>query len=117
MSLSYKKYFLQECSRIILRRLLMEEYHKIANGKIKWKDYSPLTKEEVEKVFGSHLVDAVMQENEKDNLFVIYEKLGAKRSLNDLGVDEKLKDELFFYSPTVRNRLTLMRLRQSAEVK
>ena len=124
--------------------LLCEEYHRLATEKINWKDYEPLSKECIEKVFGSRLVDSVMQENvndcafnikasdvtnnidkicqiianipQKDKLLGIYEKLGAMKSLTDLGVDEKLKDKLFFYSPTVRNRLTLMRLRQSAKI-
>ena len=97
----------------------------------------------MEKVFGSRLVDSVLEENkndcalgikgstiqekmgkvreiisqipQKEQLLELYEKLGAMKSLADLGVDEKYKEELFLYSPTVRNRLTLMRLRQSAK--
>ena len=119
-------------------------FNHSANGNIKWQDYKPLAREEIEKVFGSRLVDSVMEENakdcalnikaidvinnidkicqiidnipQKDKLLAIYEKLGAMKSLSDLGVDEKLKDKLFFYSPSVRNRLTLMRLRQSAKI-
>lgn len=123
--------------------LLSEEYHRLSNENIVWKDYNTMSNEEIERVFGKRLKDSVIQENEKDcafgikasditanmekirkiiakipkreELLRIYEKLGAMKSLSDLGVDEKYKEELFFYSPTVRNRLTLMRLRQSAE--
>jgi glycerol-1-phosphate dehydrogenase [NAD(P)+] len=47
-----------------------------------------------------------------DELIKIYEMLGAKSSLNDIGVPEEKLCTLLEYSPLVRNRLTLMRLRR-----
>lgn len=38
--------------------------------------------------------------------------IGAKTTLNDIGVDEKHKEIIFKYSPLIRNRLTFMRIRQ-----
>ena len=38
--------------------------------------------------------------------------IGAKTTLNDIGVDEKHKEVIFKYSPLIRNRLTFMRIRQ-----
>ncbi|MBO7728098.1 MAG: sn-glycerol-1-phosphate dehydrogenase, partial [Oscillospiraceae bacterium] len=39
-------------------------------------------------------------------------QLGAKHTLNEIGVTEADKDLLMKYSPMVRNRLTLMRMKR-----
>ena len=46
------------------------------------------------------------------DLYERFEKLGAKRCLSDLDVPEELLPVLIAHSPTVRNRLTLMRVRR-----
>ena len=45
-----------------------------------------------------------------------FEKLGAKRCLTDLEVPEELLPVLIAHSPTVRNRLTLMRVRRMLDL-
>jgi len=45
-----------------------------------------------------------------------FEKLGAKRCLSDLEVPEELLPVLIAHSPTVRNRLTLMRVRRMLDL-
>lgn len=45
-------------------------------------------------------------------IFEKLEKLGAKRSLTDIEVPEELLPVLIAHSPSVRNRLTLMRVRR-----
>ena len=43
----------------------------------------------------------------------IYNMLGAVTTLSDIGVDEEKTEKILEYSPLVRNRLTLMRLRRA----
>jgi glycerol-1-phosphate dehydrogenase [NAD(P)+] len=47
-----------------------------------------------------------------EELIKIYKTLGAKLSLGDIDVSEEKLCDLLEYSPLVRNRLTLMRLRR-----
>ena len=58
------------------------------------------------------IIDKIPPENEMLN---IYKSLGMKMSLGDIGVSDAKRDTLFEYSPLVRNRLTLMRLRRAIE--
>ena len=48
----------------------------------------------------------------EEALYEKLEKLGAKRSLTDIEVPEELLPVLIAHSPSVRNRLTLMRVRR-----
>ena len=48
----------------------------------------------------------------EEEIFEKLEKLGAKRSLRDIEVPEELLPVLISHSPSVRNRLTLMRVRR-----
>ena len=48
-----------------------------------------------------------------DELIRKYKILGVKSKLSDIGVAEEKLDMLLKYSPFVRNRLTLMRLRKA----
>ena len=41
----------------------------------------------------------------------VYLKFGVKSQLSDIGLDDVISTKLLDYSPMVRNRLTLMRLR------
>lgn len=47
-----------------------------------------------------------------EDLSVIYKRLNMKSTLDDIGVDGKKESIIKEYSPHVRNRLTLMRLRR-----
>ena len=101
----------------------------------------PVNKKEIFSVYGEKLSPSILKENENncafgikgktidehideirkiveeipnaDELFNKYKLINAKTNLEDIGVDGKYKEELFKYSPMVRNRLTLMRLRSS----
>ena len=103
-------------------------------------DYSPFPKEELCAFLGDRLAPAILEENEKDCLSsVTPEKIArawpeirtligelpepdelegllvqmhAKHRLEEVGVTEADIDVLFRYSPMVRNRLTLMRMKR-----
>ena len=109
------------------------------------KDYTPVGDDKLRSFFGEKLAGAIISENEKDSLAavtkeklielwpkvreIIYkipkaeelydllEQLEAKRSLEDIGVSEKDLPTLLEYSPLVRNRLTLMRIRRMIEIQ
>ena len=104
------------------------------------KPYRPAAEEEIGAVYGRDLARAIVRENREDclagvtpellaekwpgiraivaqlpeegELSAILSKLGAKRSLEDIGIPEDKKDLLLDWSPLVRNRLTLMRVRR-----
>ena len=108
------------------------------------RDYSPLDSDEMLSFFGEALHKGVMDENAKDSLaavspadiirawprirdiiaeipaaswfYDILQSLGAKRCREDIGVDESEKEKLLRYSPIVRNRLTLMRVRRMMKI-
>ena len=44
-----------------------------------------------------------------DSLYALYEEIGAKKTLSDIQVPEEALSDLLRFSPTARNRLTLMR--------
>lgn len=107
------------------------------------KDYTPLDFSVLKSAFGE-LVSSVIDENQNDclktvtpdsiiknwesirkiiaeiptekELLDLYEKIGAKKNLGDIGVDDKLLPELLRLSPCVRNRLTLMRVRRMLKI-
>ena len=118
------------------------EYHRMAEDKeIRFADYKKATNEEIHKIFGARLADAIIEENKKDacdgitsvrihecwdsireiisgiptaeELSLAYEKLSVKSTLADISVSDNMKDTLLDCSPLVRNRLTLMRLRRA----
>lgn len=108
------------------------------------KDYAAVSEEKLSGFFGEKLADAVINENKNDSLapvsgerlvecwseirevisgiptakelHAILEKLDAKRSLESIGVSEDSKAVLLEYSPLVRNRLTLMRIRRMINI-
>lgn len=118
-----------------------KEYHKIKNNpSILCGDYLSASEDYIANMFGEKLKDSIIKENANDcalgitekklmshfekiqeiiesiptyeELMKTYKILGAKTSLGDIGIfDEKLCS-LLEYSPLVRNRLTLMRLRR-----
>ena len=115
------------------------EYHRIKNNpSLLCGEYLPASDDYIANMFGKRLEESIIKENahdcalgmneeifmshfEKiqeiinsiptyDELIKTYEMLGAKSSLNDIGVPEEKLCTLLEYSPLVRNRLTLMRL-------
>lgn len=122
--------------------LACREYHKIkSDDSIEWNDYCQASTEYITKMFGERLSDAIITENEKDccvgitakmmndnrkaicdiiasiptyeELLKTYEALGVKSTLSDIDVAEDKLDTILEYSPLVRNRITLMRLRRA----
>lgn len=103
-------------------------------------DYAPFPEEDLKRFLGDRLAPAILEENEQDCLAAVGKEslaaawpqireliaglpepekldgllvqLGAKHRLEDIGVSEKDLDRILRYSPMVRNRLTLMRMRR-----
>lgn len=103
-------------------------------------EYIPVTEDELRDFFGGRLADAVIEENKNDVLaavtperlaecwsgireiiaelpsyeyfYGLLEQLGAKRTLEEIGVDSADLPTLLDKSPLIRNRLTLMRIRR-----
>lgn len=117
------------------------EYHRIKNNSsLLHGDYLPASEDYIANMFGERLKESIIKENENDcalgitskhiishfekiceiiesiptyeELIKIYKTLGAKLSLGDIDVSEEKLCDLLEYSPLVRNRLTLMRLRR-----
>lgn len=122
-----------------------EEYKRLAAlENISFKDYAPMAAEEIEKYYGAALKDAIVEENKEDclenitkemlkekwpkicelvkeipdrsEIYAKLELLDAKRTLCSIGLSEDKKEILLDYSPMVRNRLTLMRIRRMIEL-
>ncbi len=107
-------------------------------------DYAPFDAEALQTFFGEHLYEAIRQENEKDCLAAVsrerliecwpeireilkkipgeeyldglLQALGAKRSLEEIGASRSQTEALLRFSPMVRNRLTLMRMRRMIHI-
>ena len=120
--------------------LASEEYHRLAAADPAWQDYPTIAQADMYAVFGDALTRQVMAENQADaakgitatqiqahwdeicaiikdiptakDLFDLYCAIGAKALLSDIGIPQSKKELLLNYSPCVRNRLTLMRLRR-----
>ncbi|MBQ8409017.1 MAG: sn-glycerol-1-phosphate dehydrogenase [Clostridia bacterium] len=122
--------------------LACREYHRIKNREgIAWQDYPDVDDAYIMAMFGERLSRSIIDENAKncasgitaeaieehwqaickiidtiptyDALIAKYKMIGAKACLSDINVPEDRLDTLLEYSPLVRNRLTLMRLRRS----
>lgn len=104
------------------------------------KPYEPIDGDWLRSYFGEFLYEAVAAENANDCLAVVtpdmiaqawpeirkaiaeipaekdlaerMASIGAKTTLEDIGVPEEKRDELLAVSPLARNRLTLMRMRR-----
>jgi glycerol-1-phosphate dehydrogenase [NAD(P)+] len=121
--------------------LAAAEYHAIKNNSsIRWTQYPDINNNEIQLIFGERLAESIISENSNncasginekallarwkkiceiidtiptyDELLCKYKMIGAKASLSDINVDEDKLSVLLEYSPLVRNRLTLMRLRK-----
>jgi len=121
--------------------LALREYRRIALlPEIKWQDYPLITEEYLHPMFGDRLTGELLMENEKDcaagitaarleecfeqiraillempdpdEMTALYRKLDILSTPEDIGVSSHHIPALLDYSPCVRNRLTLMRLRR-----
>ena len=121
--------------------LAVKEYHRLANiSHPSFADYRTYSKEYIYEVFGETLTEEIVKENQNDSatgitgkrmeecwneicaeiakipsselLEDLYRKLNVKMKLEDIQVSNEKEQSLLKYSPCVRNRLTLMRLRQ-----
>lgn len=119
--------------------LVCKVYHSLLReGRIPI-DYTPRSCDYIQAVFGDKLSDSIITENRKDaaagitgqllsqnaegiaeiisripdydSLLKLYQQLGVKSTLPEIEVPAQLESTLLEYSPLVRNRLTLMRLR------
>jgi len=118
-----------------------KEYHRLGKEKPSFKNYPPVKDDYIIKAFGDRLAESIIKENrydaasgitaeilennfekiqglikeipEYEELINVYENLGLKTTLSDIGVSEDKLDLILEYSPLVRNRLTLMRLRRA----
>ena len=121
--------------------LAAREYHRLKNRHVTWQNYPTITNDYVKNMFGNDLSDSIIEENKCDSaaditkekitaawqeiskiidsiptekeLLEKYEILGAKSTLAEIGVDSEKLDTILEYSPLVRNRVTLMRLRRA----
>jgi len=125
--------------------LAVKEYHRLATiSKPSFKDYITYSKEYIYQVFGAALTEEIVKENQKDSaegitakrmeecwdaicmeiakipsnelLEELYRKLNAKMRLEDIQVSNEKEQALLEYSPCVRNRLTLMRLKRCINI-
>ena len=121
--------------------LAVKEYHRLASiPHPVFNDYNTYSKEYIYNIFGETLTEEIMKENLNDSaagitgkrmeecwsqicaeiakipsselLEELYSKLNAKMRLEDIQVSNEKEQALLKYSPCVRNRLTLMRLRR-----
>lgn len=121
--------------------LALKEYQKIAaRQQPTFSDYKPFSGEWILDIFGSGMAEDVAAENEKDAaaavtaetlsanwgqiceiisklpetqaLAKLYEAMGILSNLPAINISAELEAKLLDYSPMVRNRLTLMRLRK-----
>lgn len=121
--------------------LALKEYqHLAALQQPAFSDYKPISAELIRDIFGCDMAESIVAENEKDaaasvtaevlsakwgcirqeiaklpkplELTKLYEDLGVISNLPEINVPAELEGKLLDYSPMVRNRLTLMRLRK-----
>ena len=118
--------------------MVAEAYHKLAEREsIEVKPFTPIDEEWVRREFGD-LADGILKENVNDvlatfppenikehwqeireiiaqipsyeELLELYTAIGAKHSLEELGIDPAVKDSFLDISSAIRNRLTLARM-------
>lgn len=108
------------------------------------RDYEDVPEQVIRDYFGEKLADSIIAENAEDclsalskealvekwsevrkivaslpsaeEIYGMLEMIGAKRSLEEIGVTEEDTDAILRYSPLVRNRLTLMRVRRMLDL-
>ena len=121
--------------------LIISEYQRLCGcSNIHFKNYEEYNADFLVSIFGEEMSEEILSENENDVatgitaellknnwekisvevnnlpnikwLESLYFDLDVKSKLTDIGVDENMTKVLLDCSPTVRNRLTLMRLRK-----
>ncbi len=121
--------------------LASDVYHDLVGGKKPtFKVYEEVSPEQLMEIFGPKVGPAAVAENEEDCLRQVtpealagawsqicdlvatipeaeaidarLQSLGAKHTLEDIGIPADKKKDLIRYSPLIRNRLTLMRMRR-----
>ncbi len=121
--------------------IVSKEYHELKNDiDALCNDYEPAGDGYIKSFFGERLCESIIRENKDDaakditgvrmsekkarivetindipqydELYELFRQVNAKSSLDDIGVSEDELDKILEYSPLVRNRLTLMRLRR-----
>ena len=121
--------------------LVVAEYQRICNrSDVCFKDYKTYDDDFLAEIFGDEMMKEIQTENQNDSalgitaeilrenwekvafevnkipdikwLESLYFDLEAKNKLSDIGVDDNMAAALLDCAPTVRNRLTLMRLRK-----
>lgn len=121
--------------------MAMAEYHKLCEKTDRvFRDYKPYDTDFLRGIFKGEMLEEIVKENENDAAFGItttrlnecweeirfeisklpdiewlcklYSELGIKSKLSDISVNDEKAEALLKYSPAVRNRLTLMRLRK-----
>ena len=120
--------------------MALEEYQRLAGvSQHSFRDYQEFTEKQIYNVFDGEKAAEIIGENSNDaaksvtaemmleawknvcgeinklpdfeELKYLYDKFDIKSTLSDIDVDNSHKENLLNYSPMVRNRLTLMRLR------
>ena len=115
-----------------------QAYHKLAEREtVEVKPFEPIDEAWVRDVFGG-LADGILKENENDvlktfppesikehwqeirdiiaqiptyeELDALYAAIGAKHTLEELGIDPSVKEDFLDISSAIRNRLTLARM-------
>ena len=121
--------------------IALREYTGMRRDKsLKWNDYKAADDKYIIDFFGKEISDSIIEENANDlakkikakditdkwdricgvideipsenELLSIYKDLDMKSKLSDIGISECKLNVLMEYSPLVRNRVTLMRLRR-----
>lgn len=122
--------------------IALEEYKRVcALDNIEFCDYTTYTDKFIFDMFGCDMGKEILMENKTDacdgvsakmlyaswqkicdavnaipdvdTLKKLYSDLGIISTLSQIGLSDSLKETLLDYCPTVRNRLTLMRLRKT----
>lgn len=122
--------------------LAVREYYRLTDGeRPRFIDYPAVSDGEIVAAFGDRLSPSILAENKSDcaaaitaellderwgalcdivrtipteaTLLEKYHLLGLCSTLSDIGVSEDRTDDLLTFSPLVRDRLTLMRLRRA----
>ena len=123
----------------------LKEYHRLAGLTPTAKPFTPVSEDWVREKFGERLLPGIMKENEKDvlgtfdsqsivdhwpeikamldklpsveEMEALYSGCGAKYLPEHIGIDPKLADEMLDISATIRNRLTLIRMKRVLDFK
>ncbi len=126
--------------------IVCKEYHSLKNNLASiCADYKTASDDYIKDFFGEKLYKSIIDENKEDSaklitaekinknknqiidiindipeydeLYKLFEQVGAKLCLEDIGVSQSETAKILEYSPLVRNRVTLMRLRRGCNME